>query len=33
MAMINARPTMQKVNADRKQNAAEMAALKAPKPV
>lgn len=33
MAMINARPTMQKVNADRKQNAAEMAALKAPRPV
>lgn len=29
MAMVNARPTMQKVNADRKQNAADMAALKA----
>lgn len=33
MALMNARPSMQKVNADRKQNAAEMAAAKAPKPV
>ncbi|MDI9330132.1 MAG: glutathione S-transferase [Alphaproteobacteria bacterium] len=33
MVLINARPTMQRVNADRKQNAAEMAALRAPKPV
>lgn len=33
MALINSRETMQKVNADRKKNAAEMAALKAPKPV
>lgn len=33
MAMINARPTMQRVNADRKQNAADMATMKASKPV
>ncbi len=33
MTRMLARPSMQKVNADRKQNAAEMAALKAPKPV
>ncbi len=33
MALMLARPSMQKVNADRKQNAAEMAALRAPKPV
>jgi glutathione S-transferase len=33
MPLMLARPSMQKVNADRKQNAAEMAALRAPKPV
>ena len=32
MALILARESMQKVNADRKKNAAEMAALRAPKP-
>ena len=33
MAMIHARPSMQKVHADRKQSAIDMAALGAPRPV
>ena len=31
--LVKSRPSMQKVNLDRKTNAAEMAALRAPKPV